>query len=247
MGCFDLHVHSEYCDGCDSLRDIVLKAIELKMDSIGLLHHSYAPFDTSSIKKEKIEDFKREVINLKEEFKDKIKILMGVELDLYSDEDIKDFDYSIGSVHFYNNGNEYYPIDLSFDELKSIVDNYFNGNFIEYSKEYFKNVKEVSDRGVTIIGHLDLLTKFNEIHHYLDEENSEYVKAWKDTVDHILKNNQIFEINTGAISRGYRTTPYPSLKMIDYIKENGGKLILSSDAHKKENLIYKFSEFEKLI
>ena len=55
-----------------------------------------------------------------------------------------------------------------------------------------------------------------------------------------------FEINTGAISRGYRTTPYPEDFILDEIKKLGKKLIITSDCHSKENLIFGFDEYSAL-
>ena len=63
--------------------------------------------------------------------------------------------------------------------------------------------------GADIIGHFDLVTKFNELGGYLDLSDPRYVRAWKAAVDALLSYDRPFEINTGAISRGYRTTPYP--------------------------------------
>jgi hypothetical protein len=42
------------------------------------------------------------------------------------------------------------------------------------------------------------------------------------------------------MSRGYRTSPYPSAEIRQYILARGGKLLLSSDAHAKENIAYGF-------
>ena len=57
---------------------------------------------------------------------------------------------------------------------------------------------------------------------------------------------RVFEINSGAISRGYRTFPYPSMNILKYIAEHKGKVILSSDSHQKETIMYKFEESEKI-
>ena len=54
-----------------------------------------------------------------------------------------------------------------------------------------------------------------------------------------------FEINTGAIARGYRQLPYPAPEILSYIAKNGGKVILTSDAHSPENLCYRFDMAEK--
>lgn len=49
--------------------------------------------------------------------------------------------------------------------------------------------------------------------------------------DELLKLNVPFEINTGAIARKCRVTPYPALDIAEYITERGGEFILSSDCH----------------
>jgi histidinol-phosphatase (PHP family) len=54
-------------------------------------------------------------------------------------------------------------------------------------------------------------------------------------------------VNTGAIARGYRKEPYPALEIVEYVKSKGGKLILSSDAHKKENVAFQFEKWQKYV
>ena len=51
-----------------------------------------------------------------------------------------------------------------------------------------------------------------------------------------------FEVNTGAISRGFRTTPYPSKDMLYVMKKSDAKLILASDSHAAETLDFGFEE-----
>ena len=69
------------------------------------------------------------------------------------------------------------------------------------------------------------------------------MKAWQTAADRLLKTGKPFEINTGAISRGYRTEPYPAKDIRDYIRRNGGTLILSSDSHQKETIAYRFQDW----
>ena len=47
---------------------------------------------------------------------------------------------------------------------------------------------------------------------------------------------KIFEINTGAISRGYRTTPYPSAPLLQALREMDGKILFTADAHHAEDI-----------
>ena len=71
-----------------------------------------------------------------------------------------------------------------------------------------------------------------------------YVKAWQSAADTLLKTGKPFEINTGAMSRGYRTEPYPARDIREYIRRHGGKLILSSDSHMKDTIIFRFEDYK---
>ena len=55
-----------------------------------------------------------------------------------------------------------------------------------------------------------------------------------------------FEINTGAISRGKRTTPYPAQDILAFLGNRGAKVIVSSDCHSVSGLDCAFEEAERL-
>ena len=58
----------------------------------------------------------------------------------------------------------------------------------------------------------------------------------------VLTKDSLVEMNTGAISRGYRKIPYPAPFLLREIKERGGRMILSSDSHDKSTLTFYFDE-----
>ncbi|MBR4173254.1 MAG: histidinol-phosphatase [Clostridia bacterium] len=243
---FDLHIHTVYCDGKDTPEALVLAAIERGMECIGFSSHSYTSFDESyCMKRDSFAAYKDEIAVLKEKYKNKIKILCGIEQDLYADEPAVGFDYVIGSVHYLKVGNDYFPVDFRREILVDAVKKYYGGDIYKLAEDYFLNVTKI--KNADIIGHFDLITKFNENGCLFDEKNGRYIAAYIKALDILLKNDVIFEINTGAISRGYRKTPYPSSAIIDYIKSNGGKLILSSDCHAKNMLMFEFDKYEKLL
>ena len=91
------------------------------------------------------------------------------------------------------------------------------------------------------------MSKFNKDKDLFDENHPRYVKAWKDAVDKLIPYGIPFEINMGAISRGYMVEPYPLPPILAYIKEKGGKLIMSSDSHAKENVAYQYDIWKKLL
>ena len=50
----------------------------------------------------------------------------------------------------------------------------------------------------------------------------------------------MFEINTGAMTRGYRTSPYPRPFIIKELVKAGAGITLGSDCHDKNYLDYGF-------
>lgn len=249
MELFDLHVHSVFSDGKDEPRDIVLAAIEKGVKTLGFSDHSYTEFDERyCIQRDKQAEYMKTVNDLKNEFSGKIKILCGTEQDFYSTAPTAGYDYVIGSVHYILKGGEYIPVDETADILKQAAKNYFSGDIMSLCEAYFEEVGEVYEKTkCDIVGHFDLITKFNEQEKLFDETDPRYINAYQKAVDRIIKNRKAFEINTGAISRGYRTTPYPSEEIRDYIRQKGGKLILSSDSHQKETLCFEFDKFRSLV
>ena len=243
----DLHVHTTYCDGKNTPEEMVIAAIEMGMECIGFSVHSYTEFDTSfCIKAEKVDDYKAEINGLKEKYKDKIRILCGTEMDYFSEMSADGFDYIIGSVHYVMADGEYISVDESEQAFADCVNKYFDGDFYAFAEEYYKNVAQVLEKTkADIIGHFDLVTKFNEGGKLFDESNPRYVAAFRAAVDSLLPYGKPFEINTGAISRGYRTKPYPSPQIVEYIRSKGGKTILTSDSHSKDTLCYEFEKWEK--
>ena len=244
----DYHMHTTYCDGANSPEEMVLSAIKMGMTEIGFSVHSYMTFDQSyCLKKEKTDVYCTEIASLKDKYKDKISILCGVEQDYYSDTPTDRFDYVIGSVHYLKSGEKLWPIDLSAEVLSQAVREFFGGDFYAMAEHYYNALADVVEKtNADIIGHLDLITKFNETHNLFDVTNERYLAAAKKCIDKLISYGKPFEINTGAISRGYRTTPYPSPELIDYIKKQGGKLILSSDSHSAKHIGFEFDKWEHL-
>ena len=81
----------------------------------------------------------------------------------------------------------------------------------------------------------------------IDINNPRYVKAYTEALNKLLATPAIFEINTGAISRGYRTTPYPDSNMIDIIAKSGKPFAICSDTHSVESVACNLeAEREKL-
>ena len=244
----DIHTHTCFCDGKDTPLDMVLSAIDKGIDTLGILTHSYVEFDQSCcIREDRQEEFIAEVNTLKEKYKDKIKILCGIEVDYYTTSMIEGYDYKLGSLHYFKIGDKYHSVDISAKGFTELVEKEFDGDYLALCEEYYRLLADVPRKtGADVIAHIDLITKFNEGNKLFDTSDPRYVNAYRKAVDKLLTYEKPFEINTGAISRGHRTTPYPAPDILDYIKSNGGKMILSSDSHSKENIGYLFDKYEHM-
>lgn len=245
----DLHVHTVYCDGKSTPEEMVLSAIDKGLKKIGVLCHSHVEFDLECcVALDKEGEFIKEVNALKEKYKDKIEVLCGIEQDYFSKPSSYDYDYKIGSVHYFLLNGKYYAIDQSSDDFVALINNQFGGDYYLAVELYYQMVSKVVE--VTkpdIIAHIDLITKFNENDKLFSTSHPRYIKAWKSAVDKLLTYGIPFEINTGVISRGYKSAPYPSNEILSYLKKGGAKLVINSDAHHEKGVAFEFEKWKKLL
>ena len=241
----DFHVHTHFCHGENSPEEMVQAAIQAGMEAIGMVAHSYTDFEQSyCMRPEDVDIYRAEITALKEKYQRKIRILCGIEQDYYSSEPTDGYDYVIGSVHYVKAGDAYLSVDEKEEKFLSAVENYFGGDIYAFAECYYDTVARLGELSPDIIGHFDLVTKFNEGDRLFDTAHPRYKAAWQKAADVLLPLHIPFEINVGAISRGYRTTPYPSADILSYIKDRGGSVILSSDSHQKDTLCYQFDRWE---
>ena len=93
-------------------------------------------------------------------------------------------------------------------------------------------------RRPTILGHLDLVTKFNAGNRFFDEDSPRYRAAALEALHAADPWATLLEINTGAVSRGYRKTPYPALFLLREWRRMGGRIILTADAHSADAVVF---------
>ena len=242
----NLHTHSIYSDGKHSPREIVEQAIAQNMTSIGISDHSYTFFDTRyCLAEEKNQEYINELRSLKQEYKNKIDVLVGIELDGFScGYDRSDFDYIIGSCHYIHCGDEYLSVDSNIEGVLYAIKTYCGGDPLEFAKRYYNTYSElICAMRPDILGHIDLVAKLGAV----NEDSAEYRKMALTALVDTLSVSPLIEMNTGAISRGYKTLPYPASFLLKEIKDRGGKIILSSDSHSKDTLTFYFDECVELL
>lgn len=242
----NFHTHTKYCDGKNSPREIIELAIELGYRAIGFSAHAYTPYDDRYCLKD-FTAYKSEINALKREFQGKIEIYLGLEEDSYAKVNRDELDYIIGSSHYFKVNDKYYPIDSSKECFLKCLE-LFNGNAIKMAETYYESfVEYILERKPDIIGHFDLITKYDEIMPSIFLEDKNYLELSNNYVKRALKSNSIFEVNVGAIIRNYRTKPYPYENLLYTIYKEGGKIILSLDCHSVDALKFDFSPIIKTL
>ena len=244
----DLHVHTTFSDGVNSPEEMVRAALDLGMTRLGFSDHAHTPGgEDYCMTLENIPIYRETIRALKEKYRGKIEILCGIEQDLYSDVPTDGYDYVIGSVHALKKGDRYYDVDDTEERLVDLVNRFYGGDYIRMTEDYFANVANLVDLHPNIVGHIDLVTKFNEGDRLFNTRDPRYLAAAYRAVDALIPTGAAFEINTGAISRRRRTAPYPSDEIREYIRARGGKLILCSDAHNAESIGYGFDAWQDYV
>jgi DNA polymerase (family 10) len=105
----DLHVHTNWSDGRDSIEEMAEAALALDYEYIAVADHSPAVGIAGGLNEEKIPKRQEEIERVNTRFEDegvKFRVLNAVEVDIKSDfsmdfsnEILKDFDMVIGAVH----------------------------------------------------------------------------------------------------------------------------------------------------
>lgn len=240
------HTHTVFCDGKNTPEEIILAAIEKGFSSIGFSGHGYTAFDLRYCMKD-FEGYTAEITRLKKKYRHKIEVYLGAEEDAFAPVERRRLDYIIGSSHYFHIGNRYYPIDSNYDYFQKCLEA-FEYDVIQLSETYYRSFCEyILRRKPDIIGHFDVITKFDEMTSSLFLHNDRYNKIAEKYVLEAVKSECAFEVNTGAIARGLRTTAYPSENLLFILKKENARLILGSDSHSIETLDYGFEDSRKYL
>ena len=248
------HTHTVWCDGKDDPETVILSALAKGFDEIGFSSHATYPDDSAcTVPAAKLADYFADVRTLAAKYSDRIRVLCGVEADYIpgstdpSRMRYAEFgpDYIIGSVHYViaPDGMRV-PVDHSPALLQEGISAHFRGDVEGYVRAYFAQERVmVKMFDFDVVGHPDLVRKFNVKFPYFDENAEWYREELELTADAIAASGKCVEVNTGAISRGWMDDVYPSAPFRALLRERRVKFILSSDSHAADTLDCAFDRF----
>ena len=182
------HTHTHFCDGKNSPEEMVLQAISLGCPELGFSGHAPLPPGKGyGMTLENAESYRSEIRRLQEKYAGQIKILLGIEQDYYSETSTEDYDYAIGSVHAVEKDGVYLEVDHTRQIFMDDVKHYYGGDYYAYAEDYYALVADVYRKtGCQIIGHFDLITKFNEGDALFDTGHPRYKAAANNALDALL-------------------------------------------------------------
>lgn len=247
----NLHTHTLFGDGRNTAEEMVLGSLSSGCASLGFSEHSPLPPAADSggwsMAEKDVPAYRREVLRLREKYAGQLEIFLGLEQDMDSPPAQGQWDYLIGSVHSVWSGGTCLSVDCSAEDTARAIRQFFAGDPYAYAESYFSRVACVAEAtGCQIAGHFDLLTKFNEGGRFFDEGHPRYRDAAVSALENLLRRDVIFEINTGAMSRGYRTVPYPAPFLLQAVRERGGRICITSDSHSADTVLFAFDQAREL-
>ena len=270
----NFHTHTNLCDGSDSPQEVAKEAVRRGFLQLGFSGH----MDADNVMDLPV--YVREIRRLQEQYKGKMDILLGTELDtLYNrskpgkshpspfgrqedgtmlrpgglrdgrtlrgadgepewDEAWGAIEYVIGSTHFIDVESEIpMAVDWEPERLAQLCDQYFGGDYYRLAREYYRTEQMVYEKtGCTFVGHFDLVTRFNDQMHFLDEADPRYLTPALETMEYLVLLGLPFEINCGAFNRGRKKELYPNMDLLRALHGFGGEIFINADAHQKELL-----------
>ncbi|CAM4354393.1 histidinol-phosphatase [Paenibacillus tarimensis] len=235
---FDLHTHHLRCGHAEgTIEDYVQAAIKAGLQVIGISDHSpyFAHKDDRpqpgiAMARSEFPRYVEEVLRLKEQYRDRIEILLGVESDFFPDQvdAYKEayarypFDYIIGSVHQTRGVSIF-----NRNRWKKLTD----AEQIEEKKHYYDLIAQSARSGMfQVLGHIDAMKGYYPAFSFIKADEA---------VDNALRTigecGIAIEINTSGKTKDVGGW-YPSDDMLERALHFGVQVTFGSDAHIPERV-----------
>ena len=260
---YTLHTHTVGFDGRNAVMEMVNRARELGLKTIGISNHfivhphikksraynyairgGYSNMYSTSFQ-EVIQRFLNNysVIECARSVKPDINVLFGMEVDFFDDSrwqnnfqktmKILRPDYIIGAKHFVEHGGKI----LNVHDLKT-ADAETQEILL---KKYWQGVARAAESGLfDWMAHLDLPKKVGLGR---EEKWAEYESR---AVENVAASKTAVEINTSFYRPDYYE-PYPSNRILKMVAKNNVPVLISDDAHRVADIARHFDEAEEII
>ncbi|MTD29559.1 histidinol-phosphatase HisJ [Planomicrobium sp. YIM 101495] len=258
----DGHIHTPYCPHgtTDPLRSYVEKAIKTGFTDVTFTEHAPlpssftdpTPLKDSGMTAAQLRPYLDEVKRIKEEYKDRIRIRVGLEVDFiagYEDRTTAflnefgpELDDAILSVHFLQANDKIFCADYSADVFMELA--HETGSVEAAYQLYYKAVEasiaaNLGPYKPKRIGHPTLIHKFQYAHGEKIDDNEAIIAVLKKIKSAGLE----LDVNSAGLAKPDCREPYPPFHFIEQARRLGIPLVFGSDAHSVSGLHQRYEQF----
>ncbi len=252
----DYHVHTAYSDDSEyPMEDVIRDAIGMGMDEICITDHvdygikedwdSGAEIeyrDGQPLANVDYPRFMKEIHRMQLLYGDEIRVRIGMEFGMQMHTIARyeelfhtcPFDFIILSVHQVED-KEFWTQDFQ----RGRTQQEYNERYYEELLNLVRNYKDYS-----VLGHLDLISRYDEAGEYPFEKIRPYVE---EILKIVIADGKGIEFNTSFHRYGLKDTT-PSKDILKLYHDLGGQIItIGSDSHKPEHLGAYFNEAKQIL
>lgn len=230
---------------------MVEAAVAAGLTEVGISSHAPLPFATEwTMPPAYLAGYVAEVREAQRRYGDRISVLLGAELDFIPDPRVVafqqeevlplDVDYFVGAVHFLGSGYPPPTLDGTEEQFSDILRLEYESSIQAMVGEYYRRVRQMLNLPkVRIVGHLDLIKRWNADRVYFRGDEPWYVVEVEETVQAIAAAGKIVELNTAGWRKGLGE-PYPAPWILERCRDLGIPVTISSDAHAPNEVAWGF-------
>ena len=246
------HTHNFFCDGKNSITEMVQSAIFQKVEAIGISSHApIKNYNKWSISSDNIAKYRDEIAYLQQKYGKKIHIFTSLEIDYIPNwtesflfyKNLIDLNYTIGAIHLVKHPqkNQLWFIDGNKQESQKSMIDIFDGDFKFAVTTYFKQLRAmITTQQPDIIAHMDKVA-MNTIGVFFEEDEIWYQDEIQLTLETIKNHECILEINTRGIYKGKWHTSFPSVAIINKAFAMNIPITISTDAHSTSEILSEYN------
>lgn len=242
----DCHMHTWFSkDSQADPEDMVKGAIQKGLQAICFTDHEDKDYFFDHVEYVFDTDAYFQVMRkLKEQYKDKIEIRIGVEiglqphLDQFYAEFTKKypFDYVIGSVHNVEGKDPY--LDDFFEDRTDAE------GYRKTFEETLIDIKRIQD--FDSLGHLDYVVRYGK-HRERDYHIADHREIIDEILKYLIEHGKGLELNLAGLKYGLPFA-HPIPEVLKRYKELGGEIVtVGADAHKPEHIAYEYGKAPEIL
>ncbi len=248
---FDSHVHSCHShDAVSTVEEICRSAIEKGIQGVAICDHADMWFYERQNTYEGFCACIDEVLALREQYHGQLKLLQGIEMAEYLDDEEKakkllslcDWDVILGSVH-----------SVAYEDITDAYSRVDFGAMAEekiygFMGEYFYRMKQMIEKtDFDVLTHLTCPLRYINGKYGRNIDIFRFEEEIREIFRMIIARDIALEINTSGLETSFDAY-MPSVSLIKLYREVGGTLLtLGSDAHTPDRIGNAFSETKRLL